>query len=188
MLESLHPKNNREQIFKTNKNSNSNDGGRSGSFFFFTQDKRFLVKTMTACERNILLKMLPNLIEHVKKQKKSGNPSMIAKIYGIYSIQLQGLKQISLFIMKNSTLKASPKNEMSLKFDLKGSKVKRRVLPLDIHQYSQRNYDLMASQVLKDRDLVYIQSFRNKDIINISMEDRRNIIATVRNDVNFLES
>jgi len=46
----------------------------------------------------------------------------------------------------------------------------------------------MASQVLKDRDLVYIQSFRNKDIINISMEDRRNIIATVRNDVNFLES
>lgn len=36
ILESLHPKNNREQIFKTNKNSNSNDGGRSGSFFFFT--------------------------------------------------------------------------------------------------------------------------------------------------------
>lgn len=37
LLESLHPKNNREQIFKTNKNNSStNDGGRSGSFFFFT--------------------------------------------------------------------------------------------------------------------------------------------------------
>lgn len=66
LFESLHPKNNREQIFKTNKNSNSNDGGRSGSFFFFTQDKRFLVKTMTTYERKILIGMLPQMIQYLQ--------------------------------------------------------------------------------------------------------------------------
>lgn len=38
LIRSLHPTMNREQIFKTNKkrNTSTNDGGRSGSFFFFT--------------------------------------------------------------------------------------------------------------------------------------------------------
>lgn len=62
LIRSLHPMMNREQIFKTNKNRNTNDGGRSGSFFFFTQDQQFLVKTMTAAERRTLLQMLPHYV------------------------------------------------------------------------------------------------------------------------------
>ena len=36
IIKSLDPKNNRFQIFKTNKGKKHNDGGKSGSFFFFT--------------------------------------------------------------------------------------------------------------------------------------------------------
>lgn len=43
---------------------NSNDGGKSGSFFFFTEDKAYLIKTITKSERNLMLKLLPSLIEH----------------------------------------------------------------------------------------------------------------------------
>ena len=90
--------------------------------------------------------------------------------------------------MSNSARLVSPLNEMSLKFDLKGSKVKRRVLPLNIQSFSKSKYQLITKQVLKDQDMTYIKNFRNKDIINISISDRRKIITIIRNDVNFLES
>lgn len=78
------PKNNREAIFQNNKSQNTNDGGKSGSFFFFTEDKKFLVKTMPKNERILYLKMVPQFYEHFKANGKS----MLAKIYGIYTVRL----------------------------------------------------------------------------------------------------
>lgn len=46
IMESLDPKNNRGQIFKTNKGTKHNQGGKSGSFFFFTEDRQFIIKTL----------------------------------------------------------------------------------------------------------------------------------------------
>ena len=41
LIESLNPEMNREMVF------NSGEGaGKSGSFFFFSHDKRFIIKTM----------------------------------------------------------------------------------------------------------------------------------------------
>ena len=71
IIKSLHPMMNREQIFKTNKCRDTNDGGRSGSFFFFSQDKQFLVKTMTTGERKTLLNMLPSYIKHLQELRNS---------------------------------------------------------------------------------------------------------------------
>jgi Phosphatidylinositol-4-phosphate 5-Kinase len=41
---------------------NAGEGaGRSGSFFFFSHDKRFIIKTMSDAERKLFLnKMLPS--------------------------------------------------------------------------------------------------------------------------------
>ena len=65
LISSLDPVNNREQIFKSNQHTSagtsSNEGGSSGSFFFFTQDKKFIVKTISKAERLSLLKLLPAL-------------------------------------------------------------------------------------------------------------------------------
>ena len=59
LIRSLDPEQNRNQIFKKNKNAKEANGGRSGSFFFFTQDNKYIVKTINKTEVEKLLKILP---------------------------------------------------------------------------------------------------------------------------------
>ena len=42
--------------------------------------------------------------------------------------------------------------------------------------------------MLKDQDLDFILRFKNKDLINLSMTDRRKILIILKNDVTFLKS
>jgi len=51
LLESLDPEQNQSNVFKAGEAS-----GASGSFFFFSNDKKFIVKTMTAEEMEFFLK------------------------------------------------------------------------------------------------------------------------------------
>ena len=46
---SLNPRSNRDQIFKTGEAA-----GASGSFFFFSHDRRFIVKTMSGGELELI--------------------------------------------------------------------------------------------------------------------------------------
>jgi len=46
--ESLRPEKNRDTVFKAGLGA-----GASGSFFFFSHDKRFIIKTMTDSERTL---------------------------------------------------------------------------------------------------------------------------------------
>jgi hypothetical protein len=57
--------------------------GKSGSFFFFSHDDKFLIKTLTDNElENVLDKFMDLYNAYI-----SENPdSLIARIYGIYSI------------------------------------------------------------------------------------------------------
>ena len=55
----------------------------SGSFFFFSHDKRFILKTLLKNERKTLLDMLDEYIDHIVQ---SENRSMLARIYGLYTI------------------------------------------------------------------------------------------------------
>ena len=91
LINSLMPRNNRDQIFNTSQNAASslgNDGGNSGSFFFFTQDKKFLVKTMTVEERDLFIKMLPDFLKHCQSMSEKKQGSIIAKIIGVYRVKL----------------------------------------------------------------------------------------------------
>lgn len=57
--------------------------GKSGSFFFFSHDDKFLIKTLTDSElENVLNNFINIYYEYIKE-----NPdSLLARIYGIYSI------------------------------------------------------------------------------------------------------
>lgn len=90
--------------------------------------------------------------------------------------------------MRNSIQKSSPLNEILYKFDLKGSKIKRRVLPEHVNTYGSNSFRKITQQVLKDRDLIYIQNFRQRDLINLSILDRRKIISTIKDDAMFLNA
>ena len=52
--ESLSPKFNRDMVFKAGEGA-----GRSGSFFFFSHDQKFIIKTMTKQELTLMKKMMP---------------------------------------------------------------------------------------------------------------------------------
>jgi hypothetical protein len=56
---SMKPDSNKMQILKASNNESHGNGGKSGSFFFFTEDRRFIVKTMTKKEKVNLMEMLP---------------------------------------------------------------------------------------------------------------------------------
>jgi len=79
---SLCPTFNRTNVFKAGEAS-----GASGSFFFFSHNKEFVVKTMTSAEKHFFVDRfaLP-YFEHLKQ-----NPnSLLARIYGIYTVKIKG--------------------------------------------------------------------------------------------------
>ena len=70
---------NRKMIFKAGESA-----GASGSFFFFSHDDKFIIKTLRGTERIDLIKMLDKYIYHLKKTE---NCSLLARIYGAFTIK-----------------------------------------------------------------------------------------------------
>lgn len=56
--------------------------GKSGSFFFFSHDKKLLIKTMTTSDFNAWTQLFPKYFEHINMFEDS----LIARVYGIYSV------------------------------------------------------------------------------------------------------
>ena len=80
-------------IFKSGKGA-----GSSGSFFFFSHDKQFIIKTMTKCELDLLLKILPNLSQHF-----INNPdSLLAKIFGVFTVETFRVDKVHVLLMENT--------------------------------------------------------------------------------------
>jgi len=86
---------NRDSIFKAGEGT-----GKSGSFFFFSHDDRFLIKTLKGQERQTMLNIVDDFIEHIKG---SNNKSYIARIYGMFTIKTEKLKPIDFIIMQNTS-------------------------------------------------------------------------------------
>ena len=93
MLESLDINKNREMIFKAGEGS-----GKSGSFFFLTHDKKFMIKTINASELKIMLNILPSYIKHHLKY----TDSLISKIFGVFTVRRQGMSPVILCLMENT--------------------------------------------------------------------------------------
>lgn len=79
-----------------------------------------MIKTLQGDEKVKLLSILDNFINHI-----DSNPnSLIARIYGIYTLRTNEFKPIDLIIMQNTTVLIN-KSKKVLEFDLKGSTVNR---------------------------------------------------------------
>lgn len=95
--------------------------GKSGSFFFFSHDEKFLIKTMTLNDFKAFKTLFKYYFEHINKYPKS----LIARIYGVYSIKMDEQDPVYLILMGNS--KVCQSQYIKRIFDLKGSIVKREV-------------------------------------------------------------
>ena len=96
--------------------------GRSGSFFFFSHDQKFVVKTMTSSELKLVKKMMPGYSEYLKT-----NPdSLLSKILGIFTVESDKFSKVHIMLMEN-TIRLKDKNKLKYVFDLKGSQIHRNV-------------------------------------------------------------
>ena len=97
--------------------------GASGSFFFFSHDRRFLIKTMSSGEKKKMLKMVDAYVQHIDNSK---NKSLLARIYGIFEIKTNYFDSVNIMIMQNTCYMADKSNRQ-LTFDIKGSLTDRHV-------------------------------------------------------------
>ena len=52
--------------------------------------------------------------------------SLLARIYGVFTVKIEGLAPVNLILMGNTLKKSNPKAKLSYLFDLKGSLIKRK--------------------------------------------------------------
>lgn len=114
--------------------------GKSGSFFFFSHDGNFLIKSMTTDDFNTFMKLFRSYFEHVN----CFADSLLARIYGIYSVKMADMNPVYLILMGNT----KPCQDEFIKkiYDLKGSMVKREV------QGKESNFP--GTKVLKDKNFL----------------------------------
>jgi len=91
IIHSLDNEANRKMIFKAGEGA-----GASGSFFFFSHDNRFIIKTLRGTEREDLIKMLDKYMYHLKKTE---NCSLLARIYGAFTIKTNYYQEVDIIIM-----------------------------------------------------------------------------------------
>ena len=90
---SLSPLHNRDQVFKAGEGA-----GSSGSFFFFSHDQKFIIKTMTQYEVDLMLEKISSFATHYQK-----NPdSLICKIFGIFTLKAKLTNEVHLMMMENT--------------------------------------------------------------------------------------
>lgn len=77
---------------------------------------------MTKSELELIQKILPTIYKHFKKYPNS----LLARIYGVYEVRMKNYEPVILLLMGN-TLRFRRKEDIFKIYDLKGSRVARKV-------------------------------------------------------------
>eukprot|EP00658_Telonema_sp_P-2_P024566 TRINITY_DN19874_c0_g1_i18.p1 TRINITY_DN19874_c0_g1~~TRINITY_DN19874_c0_g1_i18.p1 ORF type:complete len:360 (+),score=79.74 TRINITY_DN19874_c0_g1_i18:106-1080(+) len=92
--------------------------GASGSFFYFTKDKRYIVKTISLGEKDALVRIARSYLEHVTQY-----PGTLIHYYGCHSLRLPiNSSKMYFCVMKNIF---HTDDKLSETYDLKGCTTNR---------------------------------------------------------------
>ncbi|KAF9068538.1 hypothetical protein BDP27DRAFT_1224210 [Rhodocollybia butyracea] len=144
--------------------------GKSGSFFYFSRDYRFIIKTIHHREHKFLLRVLKDYYTHV-----STNPhTLISRFYGLHRVKLPRGRKIHFVIMNNLF---PPHKDIHETYDLKGSTVGRLWRAKE-----RRKEKKKSSPVLKD--LNWINAHHK---LELGPEKRALLTEQLRRDKEFLK-
>ena len=163
--DSLSPQMNREQVFKAGEGA-----GRSGSFFFFSHDRKFIIKTLTKKEKTLMLNILPQLSNHYKQNPRS----LITKIFGVFTVKTDATNSVYLMLMEN-TLQLKSSDGLKYIFDLKGSLVDRKT-----------KGNITSSTTLKDVNFLHASSSDPTSFVDLNDGIKKKLLQVIRKDVDFL--
>ncbi|GLT40542.1 hypothetical protein SLA2020_146680 [Shorea laevis] len=117
--------------------------GKSGSFFYLTNDDRYMIKTMKKAEVKVLLRMLSAYYNHVRAFENT----LVIKYYGLHCVKLTGAAQKKVrFVIMGNLLRSE--YTIHRRFDLKGSSLGRITVKPEC--------DIDDTTILKDLDLNFI--------------------------------
>lgn len=142
--------------------------GKSGSFFYFTQDLRFIIKTVTASEERFLRRIAYDYYEHMRDNKDS----LIVRLWGLHQVRLAREQSYITVVVMDNIFNTPDKLRIHKKFDLKGSWVGRRALK------AGQNCEGFKG-TLKDLDL-------GEEKIFVGPECKEQLMEQLRLDVQFL--
>ncbi|KAJ7972125.1 phosphatidylinositol- 4-phosphate 5-kinase 5 [Quillaja saponaria] len=117
--------------------------GKSGSFFYLTNDDRYMIKTMKKAEVKVFLRMLSAYYNHVRAFENT----LVTKFYGLHCVKLTGptQKKVRFIIMGNLFCS---EYTIHRRFDLKGSSLGRIT--------DKPDSEIDETTILKDLDLNFI--------------------------------
>lgn len=129
--ESLDSLKNNTAVFKAGQSQ-----GKSGSFFFFSHDRKFIIKTMYQEELEIMMEKLGEYYKHIQD-----NPnSIIARFYGVFQVEMESIVPVNLLLQANSVQLCYPESILDKIYDLKGSWNNRIVVPGENQTKKDRNF------------------------------------------------
>jgi 1-phosphatidylinositol-4-phosphate 5-kinase len=92
--------------------------GKSGSFFYFSRDYKYIIKTIHHAEHKLLRSMLKDYYNHVKE-----NPNtLLSQFYGLHRVKIPFGRKVHFVVMNNLF---PPHRDIHKTYDLKGSTVGR---------------------------------------------------------------
>ncbi|CAA3027131.1 phosphatidylinositol 4-phosphate 5-kinase 2 [Olea europaea subsp. europaea] len=139
--------------------------GKSGSFFYLTQDDRFMIKTVKKSEVKVLIKMLPSYYQHVYRYENS----LVTKFYGVHCVKPVGGVKTRFIVMGNLFCS---EYRIHRRFDLKGSSHGRTT--------DKAEGEIDETTTLKDLDLNFV--FR------VQRSWYQELIKQIDRDCEFLEA
>ena len=145
--------------------------GKSGSIFFETHDKKFIIKTISEGE---LKSMMDNLIQKYYTLFSTNVFSNLTRIYGLYTLIL-GMSKVHVVVMEN--IFPFDKKSLVCKYDLKGSSAGRK---------TKKIFD-KKGVTLKDNDYIELSNKDSKFKINLTDESKDYINQVMSGDLNILE-
>ena len=92
--------------------------GKSGSFFYFSRDYKYIIKTIHHAEHQLLRKILREYYAHVEQYPNT----LISQFYGLHRVKIPYGRKIHFVIMNNLF---PPHRDIHQTFDLKGSTIGR---------------------------------------------------------------
>jgi len=147
--------------------------GKSGSFFYFSRDYKYIIKTIHHAEHKLLRRILRDYYAHVQE-----NPNtLISQFYGLHRVKVPYGRKIHFVVMNNLF---PPHRDIHETFDLKGSTIGRNFKEEDLEKnpratlkdlnWLRRNYHLEFGPEKKNvfieqlkRDVALLQRLKIMD-------------------------
>ena len=139
--------------------------GKSGSRFFFSRDRKYVIKTIAKSELLVCLKWLRPFYSHHEQYRHT----LVPRFFGLFKIHLpKAKKPVRLIIMNNVLYTKLP---LDISYDLKGSTCDRFVKPEKLKP--------TGLNVLKDMNLTHH--------VYIAPDDKAALMEQITADVRFME-